>query len=277
MTTLFSLDGRRAVVTGAASGIGAAIANHYAAAGARLLLADRDAARLALQADACRAAGATVETVQADVGDETGANRIVDRCIEAFGGIDILVNNAGMLTQARCTDLTTAMWDDMMRVDLRSVFLYTRRALPSMTAQRWGRVINVASQLGIKGGAELSHYSAAKAGVIGFTKSLALEVAPAGTQPGVQARTARGPVHVVPALGTPQHTADPGGQVRVRHGQGAGRDVEFLGIRWYRGDPLTFAAVRRLARQRRPAGHCFEGCQIRIPQSGGHRARLPSA
>ena len=178
MTTLFSLDGRRAVVTGAASGIGAAIANHYAAAGARLLLADRDAARLALQADACRAAGATVETVQADVGDETGANRIVDRCIEAFGGIDILVNNAGMLTQARCTDLTTAMWDDMMRVDLRSVFLCTRRALPSMTAQRWGRVINVASQLGIKGGAELSHYSAAKAGVIGFTKSLALEVAP---------------------------------------------------------------------------------------------------
>jgi 3-oxoacyl-[acyl-carrier protein] reductase len=178
MTTLFSLDGRRAVVTGAASGIGAAIANLYAASGARLLLADRDAARLAVQADACRVAGAKVETVQADVGDEADANRIVDTCIEAFGGIDILVNNAGMLTQARCTDLTTAMWDDMMRVDLRSVFLCTRRALPSMIAQRWGRVINVASQLGIKGGAELSHYSAAKAGVIGFTKSLALEVAP---------------------------------------------------------------------------------------------------
>ncbi|MFL9935977.1 SDR family oxidoreductase [Paraburkholderia sp. RL18-103-BIB-C] len=172
MTTLFSLDGRRAVVTAAA------IASLYAAAGARLLLADRDAARLALQADPCRAAGATVETVQADVGDEAGANRIVDRCIEAFGGIDIHVNNAGMLTQARCTDLTTAMWDDMMRVDLRSVFLCARRALPSMTAQRWGRVINLASQLGIKGGAELSHYSAAKAGVIGFKKSLALEVAP---------------------------------------------------------------------------------------------------
>ena len=178
MTPLFSLEGRRAVVTGAASGIGAAIANLYAAAGARLLLADLDAVRLAAQADLCRAAGAAVETVQADVGDEASANRIVDRCIEAFGGIDILVNNAGMLTQARCTDLTAAMWDDMMRVDLRSVFLCTRRALPSMTAQRWGRVINVASQLGIKGGAELCHYSAAKAGVIGFTKSLALEVAP---------------------------------------------------------------------------------------------------
>jgi len=178
MTTLFSLDGRRAVVTGAASGIGAAIAKLYASAGARLLLADRDAARLAIQAGLCRAAGATVETVQADVGVEAEANRIIDTCIEAFGGIDILVNNAGMLTQARCTDLTTEMWDDMMRVDLRSVFLCTRRALPFMTAQRWGRVINIASQLGIKGGAELCHYSAAKAGVIGFTKSLALEVAP---------------------------------------------------------------------------------------------------
>jgi 3-oxoacyl-[acyl-carrier protein] reductase len=178
MTASFSLDGRRAVVTGAASGIGAAIATAYAAVGARLLLADRDAGRLAQQADACRALGAAVQTVQADVGVEADANRIVDTCIEALGGIDILVNNAGMLTQARCVDLTTAMWDDMMRVDLRSVFLCTRRALPAMIAQKWGRVINVASQLGIKGGAELCHYSAAKAGVIGFTKSLALEVAP---------------------------------------------------------------------------------------------------
>jgi 3-oxoacyl-[acyl-carrier protein] reductase len=178
MTSPFSLDGRRAVVTGAASGIGAAIALAYAAAGARLVLADLHAGRLAQQADACRALGVEVETVQADVGEEAGADAIVARCIDRFGGIDVLVNNAGMLTQARCTELTTQMWDEMMRVDLRSVFLCTRRALPSMIAQRWGRVINIASQLGIKGGAELCHYSAAKAGVIGFTKSLALEAAP---------------------------------------------------------------------------------------------------
>jgi 3-oxoacyl-[acyl-carrier protein] reductase len=174
----FTLEGRRAIVTGAASGIGAAIALTYARAGAQLVLADRDATRLADQAHACRAFGGDVETVQADVGEESDANRIVDHCIAAFGGVDILVNNAGMLTQARCTELTTTMWDEMLRVDLRSVFLCTRRALPSMIAQRWGRVINIASQLGIKGGAELCHYSAAKAGVIGFTKSLALEVAP---------------------------------------------------------------------------------------------------
>ena len=178
MASAFSLDGRRAVVTGAASGIGAAIALAYAQSGARLVLADLNEARLAAHADLCRASGAQVDTVIADVGDEAGAHGIVDRCIAAYGGIDILVNNAGMLTQARCTDLTTQMWDDMLRVDLRSVFLCSRRALPSMTAQRWGRIINVASQLGIKGGAELTHYAAAKAGVIGFTKSLALEAAP---------------------------------------------------------------------------------------------------
>ncbi|MDR8730886.1 SDR family NAD(P)-dependent oxidoreductase [Burkholderia pseudomultivorans] len=178
MNTLFSLAGRRAVVTGAASGIGSAIAQVYAQAGAALVLADLDGDRLDAIVQHCREFGVTVVPVQADVGDEPDANRIIDRCIASFGGIDILVNNAGMLTQARCVDLTTQMWDDMLRVDLRSVFLCTRRALPSMLAQRWGRVINVASQLGIKGGAELSHYAAAKAGVIGLTKSLAREVAP---------------------------------------------------------------------------------------------------
>jgi 3-oxoacyl-[acyl-carrier protein] reductase len=178
MSLSFSLDGRRAVVTGAASGIGAAIARAYAEAGARLVLADISEASLAKQANICRNFGIQVETVVADVGEEEGANTIVDHCIAAYGGIDVLVNNAGMLTQARCTELTTSMWDEMMRVDLRSVFLCSRRALPAMSAQRWGRIINIASQLGIKGGAELTHYAAAKAGVIGFTKSLALEAAP---------------------------------------------------------------------------------------------------
>ena len=178
MNTPKPLDGRRAVVTGAGSGIGEAIALAYAQAGAQLLLADIDAARADSVARRCRALGAQAETVIGDVGDESTAHRIIDRCVQAFGGIDILVNNAGMLTQSRCADMSTAMWDEMLRVDLRSVFLCARRAVPHMQAQRWGRIINIASQLGIKGGVELSHYAAAKAGVIGFTKSLALEVAP---------------------------------------------------------------------------------------------------
>lgn len=170
------LQQRRAVVTGAASGIGAAIAHAYADAGAKLMLCDRDGERLARVAEDCRQRGAEVFECVADVGSREGAQAGVDACVEAFGGIDILVNNAGMLTQAPCVDITQSMWDDMLRVDLTSVFVASQRALPHMLAQRWGRIINVSSQLGIKGGAQLTHYAAAKAGVIGFTKSLALEV-----------------------------------------------------------------------------------------------------
>ncbi len=173
------LENRRAVVTGAGSGIGAAIALAYARAGAALLLADLDGARAEAVAARCREAGARAVAQAADVSDELAAARAIDACVHAYGGIDVLVNNAGILTQSLCADMPAAMWDEMMRVDLRSVFLCSRRALPHMTAQRWGRIVNVASQLGIKGGAELSHYAAAKAGIIGFTKSLALEAAPA--------------------------------------------------------------------------------------------------
>ena len=170
------LQNRRAVITGAGSGIGAAIACAFADAGARLVLCDRDAGRLTTIAAQCRDRGVPVIECVADVGSREGAQAGVDACVEALGGIDILVNNAGMLTQALCVDLTQEMWDDMLRVDLTSVFVASQRALPHMQAQQWGRIINIASQLGIKGGAQLSHYAAAKAGVIGFTKSLAHEV-----------------------------------------------------------------------------------------------------
>lgn len=131
------LTHRRAVITGAGSGIGAAIARAYAAEGARLLLADRNAASLAETAIACRNLGAEVFECLADVGTVEGAQASVDRCVEHFGGIDILVNNAGMLTQARCVDLSIEMWNDMLRVDLTSVFVASQRALP----QKFGRLM----------------------------------------------------------------------------------------------------------------------------------------
>ena len=167
----------RVVITGAASGIGAAIAVAFAKEGSRLVLSDIHAEKLALSAQQCRDLGADVHTVVADISYSEGAHQTVDSCIEKFGGIDVLVNNAGMLTQAECVDLTEKMWNDMLRVDLTSVFLMSQRALPYMIEQQWGRIINVSSQLGIKGGVELTHYCAAKAGVLGFTKSLAQEVA----------------------------------------------------------------------------------------------------
>lgn len=170
------LQNRRCVITGAASGIGEAIAMLFACEGARLVLTDRDSDKLSAVVERCRQSGAACQGVVADAGEVAGATSGVDACLEYYEGIDVLVNNAGMLTQARCSDITLEMWETMMAVDLRSVFLASQRALPAMLAQRWGRIINIASQLGIKGGAELCHYAAAKAGVIGLTKSLALEV-----------------------------------------------------------------------------------------------------
>lgn len=171
------LHGRRAVVTGAAKGIGRAIAELYASEGARLILTDRDPTHLGEVVQRCKELGAIdVMECIADVSTVEGAQRGVDKCIDIYQGIDILVNNAGIVTQASCLELTQALWDEMIRCDLTSVFIASQRALPHMIEQRWGRIINISSQLGIKGAYELSHYAAAKAGVIGFTKSLALEV-----------------------------------------------------------------------------------------------------
>ena len=172
------LKDKVAYITGSASGIGKEIAILFAQEGAKIVIADLNKDAADATAAELKATGAQAIGVAVDVTNEAQVDASVEEAAKAFGGIDILVNNAGMLTQSRCADMSTAMWDEMLRVDLRSVFLCARRAVPHMQAQRWGRIINIASQLGIKGGVELSHYAAAKAGVIGFTKSLALEVAP---------------------------------------------------------------------------------------------------
>lgn len=167
----------RVVITGAASGIGAAIALAFAKQGSSLILSDLNKVQLEQSAEKCKNFTAKVNTIIADISETEGANQTIDLCISCYGGIDVLVNNAGILTQAPCTELTKKMWDDMLRIDLTSVFLTSQRALPYMISQKWGRIINISSQLGIKGGVELTHYCAAKAGVIGFTKALSLEVA----------------------------------------------------------------------------------------------------
>jgi 3-oxoacyl-[acyl-carrier protein] reductase len=176
-----ALAGRTALVTGAASGIGAAIAEAFAAAGARLCLVDR-AAGDGLQAvqDRCAAYGQAVLSVRADVSEEADVTRMFAEAAEQLGTVDVLVNNAGILTERRVADMSTVLFDEMIAVNLRSVFLCCRAALPGMLELGFGRIINVASQVGQKGGAGLAHYSAAKAGVIGFTRSLAREVSALG-------------------------------------------------------------------------------------------------
>ncbi len=178
MTEIGLLRGRSAVVTGAASGIGAAIAEAFAHEGARLCLVDR--AALDATRDRCAQLGVEVTTVRADVSVEADVNTAIAAAVTTFDGLDILVNNAGIFTASPVVDMPAQLWDDMLAVNLRSVFLGCRAALPTMRAARYGRIINIASQLALKGGPGLAHYCAAKAGVIGFSKSLAREVAADG-------------------------------------------------------------------------------------------------
>jgi 3-oxoacyl-[acyl-carrier protein] reductase len=175
------LAGRSAVVTGAARGIGAAIAVAFAAEGARLCLVDRaEGDGLRETADRCSGLGSEVTTVRADVSLEQDVAAAVEHALERFGSVAVLVNNAAILTNCRVAQMPAAMFDETIAVDLRSVFLCCRAVLPSMTAAGYGRIINIASQLALKGGPGLAHYSAAKAGVIGFTRALAREVADDG-------------------------------------------------------------------------------------------------
>jgi 3-oxoacyl-[acyl-carrier protein] reductase len=170
-----SLSGRAALVTGAAGAIGRAIGAALAAAGARVVLADRS-----VEVNEFASGSGAVGTVVFDVTDEASIVAGVQDASALVGGIDILVNSHGMLTESSLVDMSLEQWSETMAVDLTSVFLLCRAVLPGMLERRFGRIINVASQLAIKGGVGMSHYAAAKAGVIALTKSLALEVAPHG-------------------------------------------------------------------------------------------------
>jgi len=169
------LSGRTALITGAASGIGRAIAAHYLAAGAEVVLADRSSR----VDEVARELGATNGLVL-DATDEAAVTEAVAAAVDALGRIDILVTSHGILTQSPLADMSLDQWHETLSVDLTSVFLLNRAVLAGMLDQGGGRIVNVASQLGIKGGASLAHYAAAKAGVIAMTKSLALEVSSRG-------------------------------------------------------------------------------------------------
>jgi 3-oxoacyl-[acyl-carrier protein] reductase len=172
------LDGKKCVVTGGGRGIGRGIALAFAQEGADVAVIDRlgdNAERVAAELTAL---GARAFAFGADVSDESSVIKALTDAESQLGRIDVLMNNAGINTHVKLVDMTVATWDEMIAVNLRSVFLCTRAVLPGMIERRWGRIISTSSQLAHKGGRELTHYAAAKAGVLGFTRSLAYEVAP---------------------------------------------------------------------------------------------------
>lgn len=170
-------------MTGASRGIGRGIATGLAAAGATVAVnhLPTDAER-ELAADAVaeiESEGGEALALPGDVSDAGSVESMVETFEAEHGAPDVLVNNAGILRQSRLEDMPVEQWDEVMSVDLRGVFLTTRFVIPGMLERGSGKVINIASQLGFKGAEELTHYCAAKGGVIAFTRSLAREVSPA--------------------------------------------------------------------------------------------------
>jgi 3-oxoacyl-[acyl-carrier protein] reductase len=163
------LDGKTALVTGGGKGIGRAISEALAGMGARVIVNYRSD-RAAAEATAASLPNATAH--QADVGDPAQ----VEAMIKAIGRVDVLVNNAGALRDKLLVQMSPPDWEDIIRTDLMSVFATTRAALMSgMMRARWGRIVNISSIVGLTGNAGQSNYAAAKAGLIGFTKSVARE------------------------------------------------------------------------------------------------------
>ena len=174
-----TLQNHIALVTGSSSGIGRGVAIAMAAAGADLVIncpgaSERQAAEQV--AEEVRACGRRALVACADVSDAAQVEAMVAAALGEYGRIDILVNNAGIAIAGAAHEMPVDLWDRVIAVHLRGAFLVTRAVLPQMYARGYGRIINTASQLAYKGAAAFSAYTAAKGGILSFTRSVALEV-----------------------------------------------------------------------------------------------------
>jgi 3-oxoacyl-[acyl-carrier protein] reductase len=173
------LQNQVAIITGSSSGIGRGVALAFAREGAAVVVNYPDgtqsqAARSVL--DEITRGGGRALAVQTDVSVEADVDRLVAAALSGFGRIDILVNNAGIAAAAPVQDIPVEQWDRVIAVHLRGTFLMTRRVLPLLYAQDSGSIINTASQLAYKGAPGFAHYTAAKAAIIAFTRTVALEI-----------------------------------------------------------------------------------------------------
>lgn len=174
------LKGTVSLVTGASRGIGRAIAERLASEGSDLVVGSRSAEACADVAEAARAHGVKVLAVALDVGDAESVKAAIAAGLEEFGQIDHLINNAGITRDDLLLRLKDEAWDEVLRTDLTGVFLCSRTVLRSMLRRRRGRIVSISSVVGLLGNAGQTNYAAAKAGVHGFTKALAREVASRG-------------------------------------------------------------------------------------------------
>lgn len=202
--SLFSLEGRIALVTGASRGLGLAMARALAAAGAHVVLAARDAARLEQAAQEIRAAGGRADIEAFDLLDEAAVGTAVQRIVARFGRLDILLNNAGICLWGGLLESTLDDWRRTLDTNLTAVYVLAREAARTMVAQRSGRIINVGSYVSVIGRERLTAYVASKHGLAGLTKSLAGElgrhnVTCNGIAPGFFETDMAGPVLADPA------------------------------------------------------------------------------
>jgi len=171
------LEGQTAIVTGAGRGIGRAIASELAATGANIVInyvTSRDAANSL--AEEIREKGTNALVVHADITHYDQVTIMVNQTIDAFGKIDILVNNAGITRDKTLKNMSKQHWDDVIHVNLSGLFNCTQQVLPFMLERKFGRIVNISSFVGLAGNVGQSNYATTKAGIIGFTKSVALEV-----------------------------------------------------------------------------------------------------
>lgn len=174
------LESRVAIITGAGQGIGKAIALGMAREGAAVVAADINEGNARAVAKEVAAGGGRALGLRVDVADEASVQTIVAAALKEFGRLDILVNNAGIYLASPVEDLAEDEWDRVIGVNLTGTFLCSRAVAPHMLAQRSGRIISLASGRALQGARNAAHYAATKAGIVGFSRSLALELSPSG-------------------------------------------------------------------------------------------------